>query len=379
MRQLEVPASYSLDDLVPVERPDPGEPGAGQVLAHMRAVSLNFRDVLVATGYDRWRPPTGRIPGSDGVGDVIKVGTGVTRFKAGDRVMTTILPNWISGPLNPEKRSGGLGGPAADGVLAELLLLGAQGLVLAPAHLDDQQAATLPTAALTAWHAITRADALRPAATILVGGTGGVSLFALQIGLAAGARVLMTSSSTEQLARMKELGAFAGVNYRARTDWADEVAALTDGRGVDLAIDIGGASSLNESIRATAMGGAVGIVGVAGGLMATINLAEVFQRNLRLDGIETGSRDMLEAMIAWFEQQGIVPIVDRVFPFEEAGAALKYLQEGRHVGKVCVTFCPKNAMREASHSAFRSTSPGPHSRLGSSATAGSRFILKPPG
>lgn len=338
MRQLEVPASYSLDDLVPVERPDPGEPGAGQVLAHMRAVSLNFRDVLVATGYDRWRPPTGRIPGSDGVGDVIKVGTGVTRFKAGDRVMTTILPNWISGPLNPEKRSGGLGGPAADGVLAELLLLGAQGLVLAPAHLDDQQAATLPTAALTAWHAITRADALRPAATILVGGTGGVSLFALQIGLAAGARVLMTSSSTEQLARMKELGAFAGVNYRARTDWADEVAALTDGRGVDLAIDIGGASSLNESIRATAMGGAVGIVGVAGGLMATINLAEVFQRNLRLDGIETGSRDMLEAMIAWFEQQGIVPIVDRVFPFEDSRVALKYLQEGKHTGKVCIAF-----------------------------------------
>ena len=147
MRQLEVPASYSLDDLIPVERPDPGEPGPGQVLARMRAVSLNFRDVLVATGHDRWRPPTGRVPGSDGVGDVIKVGKGVTRFKAGDRVMTTILPNWISGPLSPEKRSGGLGGPAADGVLAELLLLGAQGLVLAPAHLDDQQAATLPTAA----------------------------------------------------------------------------------------------------------------------------------------------------------------------------------------------------------------------------------------
>lgn len=357
MRQLEVPASYSLDDLMPVERPDPGGPRSGQVLVRMRAVSLNFRDLLVTTGYDRWRPPTGRIPGSDGVGDVIKVGKGVARFKAGDRVMTTILPNWISGPLTPEKRIGGLGGPAADGVLAELRIMDAEGLVPAPRHLGDEQAATLPTAALTAWHAITRADALRPGATILVGGTGGVSLFALQIGIAAGARVLMTSSSAEKLARMKELGAFAGVNYRDRADWADEVLALTDGRGVDLAIDIGGASSLNESVRATAVGGVVGIVGLVGGLMATINLAEIFQRNLRLDGIETGSREMLEAMIVWFEQKGIVPIVDRVFPFEESGAALKYLQEVRHMGKACITFSPTNAMRGGNHSAFRTTNP----------------------
>ena len=355
MRQLEVPASCSLDDLIPVERPDPGEPGAGQVLVRMRAVSLNFRDLLVATGYDRWRPPTGRIPGSDGVGDVVKVRTGVTRFKAGDRVMTTILPNWISGPLTPEKRIGGLGGPAADGVLAELRMMDPEGLVLAPAHLGDEQAATLPTAALTAWHAITRADVLHPGTTILVGGTGGVSLFALQIGVAAGARVLITSKSAEKLARTKVLGAFAGVNYRDRADWADEVLALTDGRGVDLAIDIGGASSLNESVRATAVGGAVGIVGLVGGLMATINLAEILQRNLRLDGIETGSREMLEAMIAWFEQKGIVPIVDRVFPFEESGAALKYLQEVRHMGKVCIAFCRTSAMRGGNHTAFRTS------------------------
>lgn len=155
MRQLEVPAGCSLDDLIPVERPDPGGPGAGQVLVRMRAASLNFPDLLVATGYDRWRPPTGRIPGSDGVGDVIQVGKGVTRFKVRDRVMTKILPNWISGPLTPEKRIGGLGGPAADGVLAEVRMMDAEGLVLAPAHLEDGPAATLPTAALTAWHAVT--------------------------------------------------------------------------------------------------------------------------------------------------------------------------------------------------------------------------------
>lgn len=338
MRQLEVPATFDLDDLLPVERPDPGNPGPGQVLVRMKAASLNFRDLLVATGHDRWRPPAGRVPGSDGVGEVVMVGEGVTRFQSGDRVMTTILPNWISGTLTPEKRNGGLGGPAANGVLSELLLLNAEGLVKPPRHLSDLQASTLATAALTAWHAITRADALRPDATILVGGTGGVSLFALQIGKAAGARVLMTSSSDEKLERMKALGAFAGVNYRDRPNWAEDIVALTNGRGVDLAIDVGGATSLNESIRATATGGAVGIVGLVGGLVATINLAEIFQRNLRLDGIETGHREMLEAMIAWFEQKGIVPVIDRVFPFDDSKAALKYLQAGHHVGKVCIAF-----------------------------------------
>ena len=338
MRQLEVPASYNIDDLVPVERPGPGEPGPGQALVRMKAVSLNFRDLLVATGHDRWKPPCGRVLGSDGVGEVIAVGDGVTRVRVGDRVMTTILPNWISGPLTPEKRNAGLGGPAADGVLAELLLLDAQGLVLAPHYLNDVQASTLPTAALTAWHAITRGNGFRPEAKILVGGTGGVSLFALQIGLAAGARVLVTSSSAEKLKRAKELGAFAGVNYRRNLDWADQIVTLTDGRGVDLAIDIGGASSLNDSIRATAMNGTVAIVGLVGGLVATINLAEVFQRNLRLEGIETGSREMLEAMVAWFEEKRIQPVLDHVFSLKDSQAAFKRLQNTEHVGKICITF-----------------------------------------
>ncbi len=338
MRQLEVPASYNLDDLVPVQRHDPGEPGSGQALVRMKAVSLNYRDLLVATGHDRWRPPSGRVLGSDGVGEIVAIGDGVTRFKVGDRVMTTILPNWISGPLTPEKRNGGLGGPAADGVLAELLLLDADGLVLAPHYLKDVEASALPTAALTAWHAITRGDGLRPEASILVGGTGGVSLFALQIAVAAGARVFVSSSSSEKLGKVKALGAFAGVDYRNNRDWADDIVALTHGRGVDLAIDIGGASSLNDSIRATAMNGTVAIVGLVGGLMATINLAEVFQRNLRLEGIETGSREMLEAMIAWFEMKKILPVIDQVFSFNDSNAAFKRLQDGHHFGKICITF-----------------------------------------
>ena len=338
MRQLNIPASFNLEDLIPVEVGPLPSAAFGQVLVRMVAVSLNYRDVMVATGHDRWRPPVGRVPGSDGVGTVEQVGDGVTRFAVGDTVLTTILPNWVSGPLTDEKRQGGLGGPGKDGVLSELVLLDAEGLVLAPDYLEPIQAATLPTAGLTAWHALTRADVLRPTATILTEGTGGVSLFALQLAVAAGATVIATSSTSEKLAKLQTLGATASVNYREEPDWAEAVLKLTDGRGVDLAIDIGGASSLNDSIRATAMNGTVSVVGLVGGLDATINLAEIFQKNLRLDGIETGSRSMLEAMIAWIEQKRIYPVVDRVFSFEQSSAAFLHLQSGKHMGKVCIAF-----------------------------------------
>ena len=304
----------------------------------MVAVALNYRDVMVATGHDRWRPPVGRVPGSDGVGTVERIGNGVTRFAVGDTILTTILPNWVSGPLTEEKRQGGLGGPAKDGVLSELVLLDDEGLVRAPQYLEPVQAATLPTAGLTAWHALTRANVLQPNATILTEGTGGVSLFALQLAVAAGATVIATSSSSEKLARLHALGAVSGINYREQPDFAEAVIALTGGKGVDLAIDIGGASSLNESIRATAMNGTVSIVGLVGGLHARINLAEIFQRNLRLDGIETGSRSMLEAMIIWIEQKRIYPVIDRVFSFDESSAAFRYLHSGKHIGKVCIAF-----------------------------------------
>ena len=338
MYQLEVSSTFQLDDLAPVERSSPKHPGAGQVLVRIRAVSLNYRDLLVATGYDRWRPPVGRILGSDGVGTVVVVGDGVTRFKAGDRVLTTILPNWVSGPLTHDKRSGGLGGPAADGVLAEYVLLDAEGLVQAPDYLTDVEASTLPAAALTAWHVITRANALRRDARILIEGTGGVSLFALQIAVAAGATVIATSSSEEKLERLRSLGAAATVNYRIHSHWGQEVLRLTNGSGVDLAIDIGGASTLNESIIATGMNGVVGIVGLVGGLNANINLAEVFQKNLRLEGIETGSRTLLQDMIAWFEIKRLMPLVDCVYPFDDSRTAFKHLQDGRHMGKVCIAF-----------------------------------------
>jgi NADPH:quinone reductase-like Zn-dependent oxidoreductase len=335
MRVLEVSPTFDLSDLKPVTRPDPPQPGPGQVLVRMKAVALNFRDVMVATGQDRWRPPVGRIPGSDGLGVVEAVGPDAGRIRVGQRVMTTILPNWISGPLTIEKRDGGLGGPAADGVMAELVPLNAAGVVPAPEYLTDVELATLPTAALTAWHALTRAGSLRPDTSVLVEGTGGVSLFALQIAAGAGARVIATSSSKAKLDRLIALG--ATLNYLNRPDWSRDVIALTDGRGVEHAIDIGGATTLNQSISSVGMEGVVSIVGLVGGLNAEVNLAEVFQKNLRLEGIETGSRVMLEELLVWYEARQLHPVVDKVFAFDDAEAAFRYLQAGRHMGKVCLT------------------------------------------
>ncbi len=338
MRLIETPQSYKLHDLIPTNREDLPQPGHGQVLIRTRAVSLNYRDLLVVTGYTRWTPPAGRIPCSDAVGEVIAVGENVSRFRIGDRVMTAILPNWRDGQLTAAKREGGLGGPAKDGVLASMLLADAESIVAVPDYLSDIEASTLPTAALTAWHALTRANALRSNATILIGGTGGVSIFALQIARAAGARVLMTSGSDEKIEKVIKLGAHAVVNYRKDPDWSQQVVALTEGRGVDLAIDIGGASTLNESIRSTAIGGTTAIVGLAGGLEATINLAEIFQRNIRLDGIETGSVRMLEDMLDWFNSKKIKPVINHVFNFEESQQAFQALKHGNHIGKICITF-----------------------------------------
>ena len=336
MRGLAVPLSHRLDDLAPMQRPLPAQPGPGQVLVRMKALGLNYRDLLVATGHDRWLSPAGRVLGSDGVGYVMAVGPQTDRLRVGDHVVTTILPNWVSGPLNAEKRSGALGGPAADGVFAEEVLLSAAGLALAPRYLDDVQAATLPVAALTAWHALTRAGVLRPGAIVLVEGTGGVSTFALQIAAAAGARVIATSSSESKLKRLRELGAEA-VSYRDRPDWGRQVLELTGGRGVDLAIDIGGASTLQQSITAAATGATVSIVGLVGGLTAQIDLAEVFQKNLRLDGIETGSRTMLEEMIAWFETRKLIPVIDSCYSFDDGRRAFIHLRGGGHIGEICLT------------------------------------------
>jgi len=196
--------------------------------------------------------------------------------------------------------------------------------------------ATLPCAALTAWHALTRAGSLRPDSTVLVEGTGGVSLFALQIAASAGAKVIATSSTEAKLDRLRELGAAATVNYLKRPNWGVEVVDLADGQGFDHAIDIGGATTLEQSISSVSMEGVVSAVGLVGGLRTEINLAEIFQKNLRLDGIETGSRSMLEDLVRWFDLKRLHPIIDRTFPFQDSNAAFLHLKAGGHIGKVCV-------------------------------------------
>ncbi len=338
MQLFDTPASFKLIDLHPSERPDPGAPAPGQVLVRMRAVALNYRDLLVVQGQDRWLPPIGRVPVSDGVGIVQAIGVGVDRFSVGQRVISTILPNWIDGPLTDAKRQGGLGGPSADGVLAELVLFDADALVSTPGYLSDVEAATLPVAALTAWHALTRANSLRPGATILVQGSGGVSLFGLQLGLAAGASVYATSSSNVKLDRMRQLGAAGTANYRSAADWDVEILRMTDGRGVDHVIDIGGASTLSRSLNAVAFGGVVSVVGLVGGLKAQIDVAEIFQKNMTLHGIETGSRTMFEAMLEWMEAREIHPIVGKTFAFHETQAAFFHQQAGAGIGKTCIVF-----------------------------------------
>jgi NADPH:quinone reductase-like Zn-dependent oxidoreductase len=337
IRAIEVARSRQLKDLAPVARPTPGALLPGQVQVRMEALALNFRDLLVATAKDRWASPDARILGSDGVGTVTALGPGANRFRNGDRVLTTILPNWLDGALSAEKSAGALGGPAADGVFAEQIQLQESGLLRAPAYLSSLEAATLPVAALTAWHALSRAQVLRPTAKIVIEGAGGVSLFALQIALAAGAEVIAVVRSDEKLSLLQRLGASAVVNSRTTPDWGRRVWEMT-GEGVDAVIDIGGASTLNQAIGAAAFGGTVAVVGVAGGLEATTNLADIFRKNLRLEGIETGSQSMLKEMIGWLEQKRVHPFIDRVFAFDDCAEAFQYLQEGKHFGKVAMEF-----------------------------------------
>lgn len=336
MRAIEVREPYGCDALQLVERAEPGQPGAGQVLIQVRAVALNHRDLLVAKGFERWRPPPGRVPASDAVGIVAAVGPGVRRVEIGQRVVLTFLPHWIDGPLTSARLTGALGGATADGVLREQLLVDAEAVVAVPYYLTDVEASTLPCAGVTAWHAVSRARTLAPDKTLLVQGTGGVSLFALQFAKAAGASIIVTSKSDAKLAQAARLGATHGINYVRSPDWDHAVPDLTDGIGVDHVLDIGGAGTINQSIAAVRYEGIVSIVGLVGGLHAKIDLGSIFLKNIRIDGVETGSREMLESMMAFMNRHRIRPVVDRVFDLEDAPAAFRHLEGGAHLGKVCI-------------------------------------------
>jgi NADPH:quinone reductase-like Zn-dependent oxidoreductase len=333
MKAYVVEEPFGIEALRLEERPVP-EPGPGQVLVRIGAVSLNYRDLLVIRG--TWRPTSPRIPASDGVGEVVAVGAGVTRVAVGERVAGIFLPGWIAGELTPESlRSPSLGGTGADGTLAEYVVFDAEAVVPVPPHLSDVEASTLPLAGVTAWHALGRGG-VKAGDTVLVQGTGGVSLFALQFAQVLGARVIVTSSSDAKLGRARELGATHGINYRHTPAWDDQVLELTAGRGVDHVIEVVGGENLDRSLNAVRIGGSIAMVGLLGGARANVETFGFVEKNVGLNGILVGSREMFEEMNQVVARHQIRPVIDRVFDFGDVTAALRHLEAGAHFGKVCV-------------------------------------------
>jgi len=333
MKAFEIRDSFGVDSLKLVERPAPCA-GPGQVLLKMKAFSINYRDLLVVDGVGRWKPPRGRVPVSDGMGVVTALGNGVSRVNVGDRVAPIFYPRWLEGKVAAEKMGHALGGAAADGVLAEYTVFDEASVVRVPAHLSDPEAATLPCAGLTAWNALLTFGNITPGDSIVVLGTGGISIFALQFARFRGARVIITSSSDEKLERAKELGAAAVINYRTRTDWPNVVVELTNGCGADYVVDtVGG---LKEAIAALRLGGAVAFVGLLRGMAVEVDLVTFMGRSARIEAVDVGSREMFEAMNRAIEFHAMRPVIDRVFGFTQLPEALNYLREARHFGKVCL-------------------------------------------
>jgi len=335
MQAYRIRPGAGIEGLERVDQPT-GEPGAREVLVRVRAVSLNYRDLTVAGGKYPGTPEGGLIPCSDGAGEVVAVGPGVTRFGTGDRVMAAFFPHWIDGEMSAPRLAGALGG-GADGMLAEEVLLPEEALVAVPAHLDFTEAATLPCAGVTAWHALFHTGNARPGDTVLLLGTGGVSIWGLQLAKAAGLNAVITSSSDGKLQRARDLGADATVNYRTSPEWQDEVLRATDGRGADVVVEVGGEETLPRSLAAAAMNGTVVVIGgVSGFGAAPIEPRALLAGAKRLAGVFVGSRKMLEDTGRFTKTAGIRPVVDRVFPFDEAKDAYRYLESGKHFGKVAI-------------------------------------------
>lgn len=327
-------ADFGLEALTLTERPQP-EPGPGEVLVRVRAASLNYRDLLVAQGLYGGKPRFPLVPLSDAAGEVAALGPGVSRFQPGQRVTANFFQGWLSGEPSAEKFGTSLGA-RNDGVLAEYRCFPEDGLVATPGHLDDAGAASLPCAGLTAWSAVIGQGAVKPGEVVLVQGTGGVSLFALQFAKMAGAEVIATSSSDEKLARAAALGADYGINYRSTPEWGKAARALLGGRGVDHIVEVGGAGTLNQSIRTVREGGTISMIGVLSGPAHEFTIPLVVMRNIRLQGVTVGSREAMEAMLRAVALRRMQPVVDRVFPLAEARAAYEHLAAGRHFGKVVI-------------------------------------------
>ncbi|MGJ7901869.1 zinc-dependent alcohol dehydrogenase family protein [Lysobacter sp. 1R34A] len=309
--------------------------GAGQVRVRVRAVSLNFRDLMIAKGSYLSGPAAPFVPASDAVGEIVEVGAGASLWKVGDRVATSFFPHWLQGAPTPHATREAFGA-VLDGVLAEEIVISEQSVFAVPEHLDDAQASTLTCAGVTAWNAMFVEAKLQPGASVLLLGTGGVSIWGLQLAKAAGLRAIVTSSSDEKLVRAKALGADATVNYRSTPEWQHEVRALTGGRGVDAVLEVGGKGTLQRSIDSAAMGGTIAIIGGVSGFAGEFDPFALITGAKRLSGIYVGSRGMAEDLSRFVGVNRIVPVVDRVFGFEQAREAYDYLDAGAHFGKVVI-------------------------------------------
>ncbi|MWC28817.1 zinc-dependent alcohol dehydrogenase family protein [Paenibacillus sp. MMS18-CY102] len=338
MKTFELQQGFGLQSVMPAEREIP-VPGPHEVLIKIKAASLNFRDLSVVKGFYNPNLQLPHIPASDAVGEVVGAGNGVTQFKLGDRVSPVFYPDWKGGM--PERVSllrtpGG----STDGYLREYAVVHEDEIVHVPQHLTDEEAATLACAGVTAWHATVAEGKVQAGDTVVVQGTGSVSLFALQFAKLHGARVIVTSSSDDKLAEAIKLGADIGINYKTTPDWEAEVLALTEGRGADHVIDVGGAATLNRSLAAIRIGGRVSAVGILTGVIVEgFSILALMQKKPTIQGITTGSKAMFEAMNAAIAAHGLRPVIDRVYPFAEAVSALQDLDQGaaNRFGKIVIS------------------------------------------
>lgn len=332
MRAWQIP-SFGVESLELVERPDP-RPGRGEVLVAVRAISLNFRDLMMVKGHYNPHLKFPRIPCSDGAGEVLSVGEGVTDWKPGDRVAGIFMQNWLDGPLTPAKAKGALGGDM-DGTLATHMVLKDTGLVAVPAHLSFAEAATLPCAAVTAWNALCTVN-LKPGAAVLIQGTGGVSLFALQFARLKGLRVLGISSSDQKLKRAAELGLDAGINYRENSDWERWVLDQTGGEGADLVVEVGGAGTLARSLKAVRTGGTIAQIGVLSSSIDGIPIPSILHKTARIQGIYVGSRQDFVEMNRALAFSHLHP-VHTDYPWSQVREVLREMEKGSHFGKLVLT------------------------------------------
>jgi NADPH:quinone reductase-like Zn-dependent oxidoreductase len=325
MKAYQITKDYSIETLKQVEKNNikllPNE-----ILIQIKAVSLNYRDLLVIKGVDKWKPPIGRIPVSDGVGIVVETGNQVTEVAINDRVAGLFFPNWMDGKLSSEKLVNSLGGNANDGMLQEYVILKENEVIKVPDYLTNEEAATLPCAAITAWHGL------------MEKGNGGVSLFSMQFALAAGAEVILLSGSDDKLERAKKLGVNHLINYKSVPKWENEVMKITKGIGAKHIVEVVGSDHINKSIEAVALDGTISVIGIMNGLTGNINTAQLMSKQIKLQGINVGSKEMFLRMNNTLEAKKIHPIIDSAFLFQDTIDAFKKLESGSHFGKLVITF-----------------------------------------